>query len=386
MNTTVILDIQLQAFSQNEIISRIPENVFNEIKAKDKHPFFQLYSVCHEGTSKPKVLGKGYKPITWLRESIQSIKNVVKKGINFFAGHNTTNENQDKKILGEVIHAFEEMIDNKLHFCTIGYFPPETREEAKKLDICSQEAEWNLIESGGQLIADTCSKITGIALGNSQYQQPAFEDAKRLVYVQAFEDKEKPGQGTDSGQDDVKGVVMDLTGIPFNDLMGELNRRNIVPSQAFTPEQILKDKVFGTLFKETKDFKAIEEKLNAKNKEYEELTKTRDQLDRTIKLNTAKDKLTTLYKELGYTDNMQKFVNKMYDTNKDNIQDLTDEGLKTFAENQKAIFQMANGEEDKKSDINIPTGDNQPDPENETDFSKAENNSLLKEDYNPDEL
>ena len=87
------------------------------------------------------------------------------------------------------MHSFEKEIDGKLHHVFISYHPSDVREEAKNYDICSQEAEWNFFEEAGKLFADSIEKLTGVALGNSDQQTPAFSGARRLGFVQALENK-----------------------------------------------------------------------------------------------------------------------------------------------------------------------------------------------------
>jgi hypothetical protein len=370
---------KIQAYSQDDIISKIPKNVFDEIKQKDEHPFFQMYSVGHEGTFQPKIEGKPSIPITWTRAAIQSIKNVIKKGIKFFNGHNETISNPDKQELGEVIHTFEKEIDGKLNHVVIGYFPPETREIAKQKDVCSQESEWNLIQAGKQAIADVCSSFKGIALANSDEQKPAFSGAKRLAYIQAFEDTNIPAGNASLSGKGKEGDKMDLSTIQFGELMAELKRRHTPPSQAYSVEEIKKDREFSKVFAEIDELKT---NFQAKEKELEDFKTKNLELDRTIKLSNAKGKLKEFYKELNYTENIQKFIDKMYDESKDKIDDLSDDGLKNFVESQKKIFQAATGSQDKPQDVNLPTGDNAPDLNlDENKYSTPDTNPLLKEAY-----
>lgn len=371
----VSLDIfQLQAYSQNDIISKIPPNILAEIKAKDEHPFFQLYSICHEGTSTPKIEGKGHKPITWFKKAIQSIKSVIKKGIKFFDGHNSTNDNQDKKILGEVIHAFEEEIDNKLHYCTIGYFPPETREIAKTKDICSQEAEWNLFEVAGQYIADVCQEITGIALANSKEgYTPAFEGAKRLGLLQAFSDTMTI---TPVGE-----TVKETKIMTFSELKDKVRELNVHPHQLYNLDEIKDDKEFGKVYDEIKTLTDEKTELEKKIDNFE---KENTKLTRSIQLDNAKDKLKEIYKESQTTENMQKFINDIYDEQKDKLEDLSDDGLKAFVETQTKIYQKATNTIDTKNNVSIPSGDDQTDVDGH-DSTKKASNTLLDDDYNPED-
>lgn len=356
----VSLDIQLQAYSQNDIIKKIPPDILAEIKSKDEHPFFQMYSVCHEGKSIPKIEGKGYKPITWYRKAIQSIKNVMKKGIKFFNGHNTTNDNQDKQELGQVIHSFEEEIEGKLHSVSIGYFPPNTRDIAKNMDICSQEAEWNLVEVAGELIADACEAVTGIALANSENSTPAFKDAKRLAFVQAFENISPVGE-TKSGED-----LKEKKQMTFAELKTEIKNLNVMPHQLFTLDEIKDDKEFGKAYEE---IKAKDTEIQAKIKELEDFKTKNGELNRSIQLQSAKGVLSDLCKENKLTDNITKFVNEMYEANKDKLEDLSNEGLKSFVESQTKIYQLANNTTQENTQT-LPTGDD----------VNEDKNPLLKDD------
>lgn len=377
----VNLDVKLQALSQTEIIARIPQGVFDSIKSKDEHPFFQMYSIAHEGVSSPKIEGKGFKPITWFKGAIQSIKKVFNNGVKFFNGHNSTNQSQDKQELGVVIHAFEEKIDGKLHYCTIGYFPPETREIAKEMDVCSQEAEWNLIQAAGRLIADTCKNVTGIALANSKYQAPAFKDAKRLAYVQAFDNS--ASAQTNNSEGDSPMTYDDVLKFSNRDVVRKLVADlQLHPNQLFDLKGIQSDREFSKYFEELDQSKKSLEDLY---KELEDSKTKNTELDRKIKLNNAKGKLDGLYKELNYTDNIKKFIDKMYDESKDKIEDLSDEGLKKFAEDQKKIYQVAVGNTEQQNDIKLPSGDGSPDLNLESnDYSKPDTNPLLKEAYDPE--
>jgi hypothetical protein len=176
-------------FSQDEIMSMIPSETLKDIKAKNEHPYFNVYSVAHDGISNPKIIGEKASPIYWSRQAIQSIKNIVLKGVKFFIGHNEDNSTDNRKYIGEVIANKEIEIDDKLHHVVIGYFPD--KKEAEKYNICSQESIWNFIKQGSKIVADKIEEMTGIALSNSNYDKPAFSGAMKLAELQCFEDHEK---------------------------------------------------------------------------------------------------------------------------------------------------------------------------------------------------
>lgn len=180
---------QLQQFSEAEILELIPKKTLIQIKEKDPHPFFQVFSICHPGVSKPKILDvKEQKPIHWTTKAVQSLKNIALKGIKFFGKHNKDNSTNDREEFGEIIHNFEKEIEGKLNHCVIGYFPDKTKVIDK--DIVSQESIWNIIDNAGKLIAHSIGEISGIAMGNSKEETPAFQGAQRLGILQCNEDKD----------------------------------------------------------------------------------------------------------------------------------------------------------------------------------------------------
>jgi hypothetical protein len=252
-----LVNRQLQNFTQDDIISKIPIDVYNQIKQKDDHPFFTMYSVVHEGVSTPKIIGEGGAKIKWGRSAIQSIKDVVLKGVKFFRGHNKDNSTNNRLELGEVVHSFQEEINGQLHTVAIGYHTQEQKKEVLNYDICSHEAEWDLITAGKNYIAEKIHKFTGIALGNSNHEKPAFEYAKRLGMVQAFSDEiaEKKIK---------RGLLMDLTTIEFEKLINEVKRRQTFPSQIFTKEDIEKDKNYSFIFDTIKNIENEKSKIEVK--------------------------------------------------------------------------------------------------------------------------
>jgi hypothetical protein len=360
---TVILKNKILAFTQNDILNKLPENILLEIKKKDEHPFFSMYSMAHEGVSTPNLIGEKARPIKWGRAAIQSIKNIISKGVKLFRGHNTDNSTDGRKELGEVVHSFQDEMDGKLHHMVIAYHPEEVREEIKALDVCSQEAEWNFIEKAGELIATTIDKLTGIALADSKKEQPAFSGAKRMAMVQAFENKGEK--------------MSETREVTFHDVQKFIRDNKVFAWQLYTEDDLMDDRKFGNIFKEHGE-------LKSKNAEYEKkLPKLEDEIKNLTKqnnLNTAKSRLDNIFESQPQPDKIKDFVYKTFDKQKEKINDLSDDGLKDFVEMQKDYFQTM------ASLVNPdfkPT-DNQKDEKDETvdgkDFTKAENNEFLDED------
>lgn len=378
-NERVILQcLKIQALTNDEILALIPADTLSAIRAKDPHPFFQAYSICHEGTSTPTILGDTARPIHWTRRAVQSIKNVIKNGVKFFLGHNADNSTDNRRELGEVVASFEKEIDGVLHHVAISYHKPEVREEVKKYDICSQEAEWNFFDVAGNMVADTLESMTGIALSSSDIDQPAFSGAKRLGMVQAF--------GADTLENNHKGEPKTMT---FEELKAEIKNKNVWPSQLYSIEDIKEDRKFAPVFTEAETLKTQvakqAEQINALETEKTNLSKQTLQSTARIRLNSLIEK-----GEIKLTDNQKEYVRGItdkFDTFSKYLTDFSDDGLKGFinqkltddfplfaalaAANNKPISQ--NGGQVNNASVTSGTVD-------KNDFTKAANNELLEAD------
>ncbi len=460
---TVRLLLNIRSFSQNKIIELIPKNTYNKILKKDKHPFFAMYSICHEGISTPVIIDEGPKKIIWPRKAIQSIKNIWTKGVKLFKGHNKDSSHSGRKVIGYVIHSFQKEIEGKLHHIVITYHSPKVRNEVKDLDVCSQEAEWNFFDYAKQLIADKIEKLTGIALANSKKELPAFAQAKRLGYVQAFEqDFKSVGKtnlkndiggknymakrnATDQDVDNIfsqddgsqdgfqdnslgNGGFPNLPNIPpgwcydpnigwhkppnnnkqpsnfqqqqnyqqpnfqqqqpnFRQSNNQQNSRivkepityedlkkakvdmKLFPSQLFTEEDLRKDREFVKLFN---DLQIAQEENDKKDRRIEELMREKE-------LVTAKDRIAGYMQDEKLPDDIVNFIQGEFEEDKDEIEDLSDQGLKSFVEKKTALFQKTAKIVNPEFDIKQKTGDDKKGGSGD-DFTKAEDNELLEDD------
>lgn len=361
---------RIQAFTDSEILALVPAETLKAIKEKDPHPFFQAYSICHEGVSMPRLIGDTAKPIHWTKKAVQSIKNVIKNGVKFFLGHNEDNSTTGRRELGEVVHSFEKEIDGALHHVVISYHSPDVREEVKKYDICSQEAEWSFFDVAGNLIADAMDKMTGIALQSSSVAEPAFSGARRLGLVQAFGAENL--NNNKGGQE----MPLDLTTVTFNDLIAEVKRRNTFPSQIYSLDEIKADNKIKPTFDEVETLKG---QVKTKDEEIKQLKTNQEELNKKTQLSTAKQRFTNLLNggDVKLTDLQKNYMEKKF--KEDKISDLTDEGLKKLRDDLLVSYQ-----EDVAifgtGDKTIPgTGGGSGTIEKD-DLTKASNNELLAED------
>jgi len=359
----VLQNYRIDAFSQNEILAMIDSETLDKIKQKDEHPFFQAYTMMHEGISKPRLLGDGYKKIHWTKQAVNSVKNIITKGVQFFVNHNKDNSTNKRDSLGEIVGDKVEEVNGKLRHVIVGYFPPEKREEAKKYDVISQEANWNFIEQAGQLFADSIEKLTGIALGDSNYSKPAFREARRLGFVQAFEN-----EGNNMNFDEIKKVIT------FDQIKQLVGERTIRPWQLFSENDMLDDRVFGKKLAEYDTMKAELDRIkeDVKKKDADIVT-----LNKKAQLADIDTRIENVFKEKKLTDRQLTYIKDVFKKNKENLEDLSTEGLTKFVDKQMSIRREVLKHEGIEDDIlkNQPTND--PDSE---DFTKAENNELLTED------
>jgi hypothetical protein len=355
--------------------------ILAEIKQKDPHPYFQAYSVIHEGISTPTVEGEGPVQIHWGKRAVQSLKNIIKKGVKLFKGHNSTNDNQDKQVLGEVVGSQEKMIDGKLHHVIVAYHPPEVKEIAKQCDICSQEAEWNFIESAGKIIADSIHKLTGIALGSSSTEQPAFSGARRLGFIQAFE-VENPNELPGDGGKNLNGELSNKEKImTIHDVRKAIIDLNIWPKQLFDEEKLRQDMVAAKIIGDYESLKQenirlVEENNNLKTDSDAKIKDLQIQIDKS----SAKGRIDNMISNMQLTDKQKSFITNRLDKGSSTIEDFTDEGLQKYLDNEVSLFKefATYYNTETASDVSLTSGDGKG---GETDYSKADNNELLEEDF-----
>lgn len=432
----LLVSKKIQSFSQDEIIALIPPKELAAIKSEDSHPFFTMYSVCHEGESTPIIMDENgnredAEPITWTKKAVQSIRNIIMKGVKLFKRHNKDSSHTGRRVIGKVIHSFEKEIDGKLHHVFIAYHPKSLKDEIKALDVCSQEAKWNLFREAGKLMAGAIENMTGIALANSEIEKPAFSGAKRLGYVQAFEsggnpeinnsgkednmggetnhnDPNNQGQGngntggnpnnTNQNQNQNQGGNPNTgnqnqggnfqsqpnpnignqsvpnkqrPALSYQELKEEADRMGVFPSQLFTEEQIRKDRQFAKVFNELEILK--EEKKKSDDRVIE--------LERSNSLSTAKDRLGNIFKEEKIPPYISDVVLESFEEDKDSISDLSDKGLKGYVEKTTKLVQRTAKKIDPDFDVEKQTGDGKGGKDG--DPTKASNNPLLEEDYEP---
>jgi len=367
----VLQSFRKAVLTDSQILEMIPGEALAKIKQTDSKPFFQAWSICHEGESTPGVLNGEAKPIKWARAAVQSLKNIVLKGINFFRGHNTDNSTRNRDSIGKIVANGEFEIDGRLNHVVIGYHPPGVRQEAENCDICSQEAEWDLLDYGKYYVAKAVDAISGIALGKSAEEQPAFPGAVKLGMIQAFEEGGNPPENKTPGKGEEEKKMT------FEEWKKWGREHNVHPSQYWSLDELKNDMKFHTLFD---DLEKVENELKERDKTIEELTGK-------VTASAKKEQLLTVdarFKDLlndplrKMTDLTKAFIQEKYEASKGKLTDeqISEEGLKGFVAGALNDFQFVAKYTPNQPGA-IPQGEL---PSTGNDPTKAANNELLEED------
>jgi hypothetical protein len=263
--------------------------------------------------SYPKVIDAGHKAIAWTKKAVSSVKSVLNKGLQFFVGHNADNSTNGRRSVGEVVGSFEKTIGGVLNEIVIGYFP--NKAESKKYDVCSIEADVDMSEAGNMTIAEKITRLTGIALGSSNKDKPAFPGAKLAGQLQCF------GDGTE-GNIQIKKQDMRMEPT-FEEIKQAARKKTIFPSQIFDMETMRKDNELAKIFDGYDSFKDENAKLKTKVADLEKSVKFSEEKG------TAKERLKKFLPE-KMTKRQEKFFDMQFKP--ENLTDLSDDGLKGFAE------------------------------------------------------
>ena len=348
----IIVQGQIQAFRESDVISYIDPEILAQIKASDSHPLFKKYSVAHEGVSNPRVIGEGSMSISWGRRAIKSVKDAISTGIQCIAGHTKDNIKRGERVVAQVVGKGEELINGILNTVIVNYFPDKTDAD---YDVISMEADLDWYNNGaGMGIAEGITALKRFALGKSESDIPAFQDAKLLASIQCFDTSENPPK-KQSPSELGKGIQM----ATFAEIKAAIEEMKIYPSQLFTREQIIGEAVVETngqltfrggdaqitsyLVKKIpspedilKDSSAKITELESKIKEYE----PQIQEFSTIRLQnaklTAKDDIIKYAEEKKLTPNQTKWLEENLDkyVPGDNIK----ESIKTFVDAQASDY------------------------------------------------
>lgn len=216
----VIIDMEILNMAADEIRAMIPDDVLRRIKRDDPDPLFKAFVVGHPGTAFPKEVGRGEVVVKWIQSAIRSLADVLKQGIKVFHGHNADSSHEGRTAIGEVVGKTLKDIKGRLSAIAAMYIYPMFKNLT--LDVASIEADITVDpQSSDTYKAVGVKEITGIALGDSSNETPAFSGAKIIGELQAFRDQSiQSMKGDDMDKmtiDEIRTIIKDNS-IPPSDL------------------------------------------------------------------------------------------------------------------------------------------------------------------------
>jgi hypothetical protein len=181
------------AMADSEVIGLISPRTIKDIKREDPNPVFKVFRVGQEGESRPHIVGVGATVQRWFQSAIEKLTEKLGLGIPVYHNHAPTNTDKARQAIGEIVGKALKNIEGSLSAIAVAYIYPQFRD--LPLDVASIEAGVMVPKDSREFdVKDVdIQEVTGIALGNSTMNKPAFPGATLLAQLQAM--AEKPNQG-----------------------------------------------------------------------------------------------------------------------------------------------------------------------------------------------
>jgi hypothetical protein len=309
--------------AESEILTMVSPDTIARIKATDPHPQFNVYCVGHEGEANPGIIdfGKRYsKVLKYFKDVIIRLNDKIKMGIAVFNGHVMTNEHAGREQIGEVIGKGLKTIKDRLSALVVTYIYPPYKNLS--LDIASIEADMYINKK--DKVVDV-SDITGLALGSSLIDKPAFEGATLLATVQAFT------KGDKMTLEEIKEAIQE-----GNVSLSDLVKAGVYSQDAVLDLEVVKDTVKKEKQVEYEHAKRVEKSLKEQRESNITLTK---------ELEEAKGKHGKLLEQVNVITTTSLFEEIAKARN-------FDEKEKAFISNNLKTFKSGKEGEELKTDFN----------------------------------
>lgn len=226
----------IQAMAKKEILEMIPQDTITRIKETDAKPEFKVFCVGHEGTAQAQELnfgGKVVKAYRYVKDMILKLGEKLQYGTVAFNRHGATNDHDGRDKIGELVGKSVKMIGDKLSTLAAIYIYPEFRK--LDLDVASIEAEIVYIpRDGSDNDVVDIDKITGIALGQSGVDEPAFPGAALLGVLQNFSKEtqhNREAEGSMKTREEIKDAIREA-GFKVTDIFTETEITASDPAKA----------------------------------------------------------------------------------------------------------------------------------------------------------
>ena len=293
---TMKIRAQLHCMAANEIEKMIPADIMADIKRRDPNPLFKAFVVGHEGEARGNLVGIGNVVKKWFRSMVKKLFDKIQIGLELFHGHGTTNDHAGRLPIGKVVA--KSIQDNEwsgLEVIAICYIDQDYRH--LPLDVASIEADVNMeYETGANLMVTDVVDVSGIALGNSKLETPGFPGATLLGQLQAMAEKQS-----------LKITLFEGDNMTLAELKQAIQESKLQPSDLFGQEAIFADpaikeqvqeKISNAKGYDYRKFETLTEKkveLEQKLKDAEAKIETSEQEKQTLKLESAKTKVGSLF-------------------------------------------------------------------------------------------
>lgn len=184
---------QILAMADSEVLGLISPRTIRDIKREDPSPVFKVFRVGQEGESTPHIVGVGRTVQRWFQSAIEKLTEKLGLGIPVYHNHVPTNTDKNRQAIGEIVGKALKNIEGSLSSIAVAYIYPQFKD--LPLDVASIEAGVMVPKDAREFdVTDLdVQEVTGIALGNSQTNKPAFPGATLMAQLQAM--AEKPHQG-----------------------------------------------------------------------------------------------------------------------------------------------------------------------------------------------
>lgn len=301
------IEMKILNMSAEAIRSMISDEMMRKIKFEDPNPEFRAYVVGHEGTAYPKEVGAGSVVMKWFRSAIEKLVDTLRVGTKIFHNHNEDSTHGGRISIGEVVGKAFKRIKDKASAVAVMYIYPQFR--SLPLDIASVEADVKVDpQSADTFEAVGVNEITGIALGDSSADEPAFSGAKLIGEMQAFKDRSIQGgnMGDKVTIDEMKTVIKENE-IKPSDLFGN-DKIADDPFVVGLVKSAVKEETAGEYGHRKRDGSAYEKKIT----ELEDSAKEKDtkiaELQKTGAKGDVKKKFKDEAEKRKFTDRQKEFI------------------------------------------------------------------------------
>ncbi len=229
------LTATIQALSQSELDEVVEPFTLGQLKKEYPDPTIRVYSIGHEGQVNLHLPGIGKKTFTWIQAAVRAIADKLRIGTAVFDRHNPhTNDHEGRTQIGQVIGTSVRKIGERLNTLAAIHIFPQFK--SRPLDVASIEAEIEFDHDGVQAWPTNIVNVSGIALSNSNTDNPGFPGATLIGAVQAY---------VQAFGDDFGGNKMNLS-----DVKAAAKELGLKPSQVFDIGDIMGDSAVDTKVKE----------------------------------------------------------------------------------------------------------------------------------------